>query len=91
MNENKRSRSELLCEIQIATFEAIETNLFLDTHPYNAEALEALRKYEIKRNEAIAEYENLYGPIMAYGAPGCDESSYRWVLEAFPWEMEDCD
>lgn len=89
MNDMKHSRKELLCEIQIATFEAVETNLFLDTHPYDMEALNALRKYELKRNEAIAEYENLFGPILAYGAPGCDENSYRWVLDAFPWEMED--
>ena len=89
MNELTCTRTKLLREIQIATFEAVEVNLYLDTHPYDNDALEALTKYENKRNKLISEYETNYGPILAYGSVGSDCKAYKWALEAFPWELED--
>ncbi len=89
MTGQYKTKCQLLKEIQIATFEAVETNLYLDTHPYDSEALSALNKYENARNSAIAEYENYYGPILAYGSQFDNSKGYAWVLEPFPWEMED--
>ncbi len=89
MTRQMKSKCELMKEIQVATFESVEANLFLDTHPYDKEALDALWKYEHERNAAIAEYEESYGPIMAYGSNANNDKGYSWVLEPFPWEMED--
>ncbi len=89
MTNQAKSKCELMKEIQITTFEAVEASLFLDTHPNDKEALEALHKYEHARMAAIAEYEDCYGPILAYGSHVNNEKGYAWVLEPFPWEMED--
>ncbi len=89
MTRSIKTKSELLREIQISTFEAVETNLFLDTHPNNQEAIAALKNYEAKRESAIEEYESVYGPILAYGANTDNSKGYAWVLEPFPWETED--
>lgn len=87
MNERKNRRA-LIKEIQIAGFAAIETNLYLDTHPDDAEALAALEKYSEQRLAAIAEYEALYGPLFAFGSDDSD-GCYKWVTEPFPWETEE--
>ncbi len=87
MNE-KQSRCKLLKEIQIASFAVVETNLYLDTHPFDTDALCALKKYSEMSRKAINEYESLYGPIFAFGNyenNGC----YQWVKDPFPWEKED--
>ena len=89
MREARTNKAKLMREVQIATFRTVETNLYLDTHPYDSEALNALRKYEALRNEAISRYENAVGPVIAYGAPKENENCYKWVTEPFPWETEE--
>ncbi len=83
----RKSRSKLINEIQIAGFAAVEANLYLDTHPYDTEALNALERYSEARLAAIDEYESLYGPLFAFG--NGDSDSYQWVKDPFPWEKED--
>lgn len=83
-----KNRAKLIKEIQIASFAVVETNLYLDTHPYDEIALAALEKYSDMRKAAIKEYEALYGPIFPFNVDSGD-SCYKWVKEPFPWEKED--
>ena len=85
---DKCRRQNLIKEIQIASFAVVETNLYLDTHPYDEIALAALKKYSESRRAAIKEYESLYGPIFPFNVTE-DDNCYRWVKEPFPWEKED--
>ena len=87
MKDNK-NRERLIKDIQIASFAVVETNLYLDTHPYDSVALAALEKYSDARKTAIKEYEMLYGPIFPFNVSENDDG-YLWVKEAFPWEKED--
>ena len=82
-----KSKEKLLKEIQITSFAVVETNLYLDTHPYDESALAAMKKYSDARTEAIKEYEALYGPIFANNVSEND-NGYLWVKEPFPWEKE---
>ena len=86
---DKCRRDKLIKEIQIASFAVVETNLYLDTHPCDEIALEALKKYSEARKIAIKEYESLYGPIFSFDVTDTDSDCYRWVKEPFPWEKED--
>ena len=80
-----KSKAMLMKEIQMSTFALVETNQFLDSHPNDADALNALIKYSRKRKEAIAEYEKNYGALFI----GSDTSlPYSYVTEPFPWETE---
>ncbi len=84
-----KTKNELMKDIQVATFEMVETNLYLDTHPTDTEALSALQKYQAKRASAIAEYEEAYGPIFPFSTTNNSSKGYTWVSQPFPWEMED--
>lgn len=89
-----KSRQNALREIQIATFSAIETALYLDTHPYDGEAMAALKKYCAARDAAISGYESEYGSITVCACSSVAEDGgrpyFKWALSPMPWEIEDC-
>ena len=84
MTESK-SKAKLMKEIQMSTFAVVETNLFLDSHPNDTNALNALIKYSNKRKEAITEYQNSFGPLFIYSDTSLP---FSYVTQPFPWETE---
>ena len=52
-NPNMQSRQQLLHAVDTASFAAIDTALFLDTHPDDQDALKAFRQYEDARRSAM--------------------------------------
>ncbi len=79
-------QSALLMKIQEMEFVAIELQLYLDTHPCDADALndyncatDALRKY-------LLEYEADFGAISANGHHGSN-GKWNWIDSPWPWEM----
>jgi spore coat protein JB len=79
-------QSALLIKIQEMEFVAIELQLYLDTHPCDADALndyncavDVLRKY-------MLEYEAEFGAIIANGHHG-GNGKWDWVDSPWPWEM----
>ena len=89
-----KSKRRAMRDVQIATFSAIETALYLDTHPHDKEAMEALKKYCAAKDAATATYEAEYGPISFCSCSASDGDgsihSFRWALTPMPWENEDC-
>lgn len=81
-------------EIQRASFSAIETALYLDTHPYDKEAIAALGAYCAAKDAAISKYEAEYGPITFCACSSYGEQNgkpyFRWATTPMPWELEDC-
>ena len=84
MTESK-SKAKLMKEIQMSTFAVVETNLFLDSHPNDSDAQNALMKYSKKRTEAIEEYERNFGALFIYSDTSLP---YSYVTQPFPWETE---
>ena len=82
MNGN---RNALMKEVQMATFSLVETNLYLDTHPYDCEAMKALEYYGEKLAQAIEKYEEECGALFA---DSVTTLPYDWVKTPFPWELE---
>ena len=82
MNGNQNS---LLKEVQMATFSLIETNLYLDTHPYDCEAAKALEHYAEKLANAIEKYEQECGALYI---GSITSTPYDWVKTPFPWEID---
>lgn len=78
-------RSALMREVQIAHFSLIETNLYLDTHPYDCEAMKALEYYGEKLACAIEKYEEECGSLTAGSVT---DVPFDWVKTPFPWEMD---
>ena len=79
-------RNSLMRDVQIAQFYVIETNLYLDTHPYDCEAMKALEIYREKLAIAIEKYEEHCGALFA---ESITDIPFDWVKTPFPWETED--
>ena len=78
------NREELLRKVQEADFVLYDVNLFLDTHPSNQAALEFFNEYPRVYTEAVADYEALYGPLVAFDTD--TTQGWLWVQGPWPWE-----
>ena len=78
-------REKLMCEVSKAQFAAVEVGLFLDTHPKNKKALEAMRIYTEKYKELKRRYEENFGMIDIYSPNNCADK-WSWVENPWPWE-----
>ena len=71
------------------SFAVNEATLFLDTHPYDTEALAYFQKYRELRVDAVKEYAKYYAPL-AIDYAVCDKTPWSWVNEPWPWEGVEC-
>lgn len=89
VSSTRPSRKELMERINQYSFAMNEANLFLDTHPFDTEALNFFQKYRELRVEAVKEYTKYYAPL-AIDYAVCDKTPWSWVNEPWPWEGVDC-
>lgn len=82
MNGDKRQES-LMRRVQIAAFVEHECTLYLDCHPNNKRALERHKQAVAELNEAVKEYEAMYGPLTSKSAGGQD---WNWIRGRWPWQ-----
>ncbi len=80
MNDNT-----LMKEVQMAQFSLVETNLYLDTHPDDTEALKAIEYYGERFAVAVEKYETECGALYAATA---SSAPFDWIKKPFPWETE---
>ncbi len=81
-------RSDLICFINEVSFAAYDIMLYLDTHPDCQEALQHFRKYNELRNKALKLHAKSYGPLMTSSTDETDCSSWEWMMQPWPWELE---
>ena len=79
-------KSEMKKNIHELDFALHELNLFLDTHPTNVKAMELLREYRKKRQEAIALYEERYGKYISTVKDVPCGACWKWLEGPWPWE-----
>lgn len=72
-----RSRCELLREIQAHDFKLYDLQLYLDTHPFDEEALCMYQNLVNDTDDLKAEYEEKYGPLTANAAAG--DCEWKWI------------
>lgn len=77
---------ELLDLIRILGFNAFDAVLFLDTHPYDQQALEHFNKYQQLLERAVKEYNNYFGPLSTDTSGAKQE--WTWGEGPWPWESE---
>ena len=78
------NKNELQTRIGEVQFVCVELNLYLDTHPDDADALNDYLSYSRLLGELINEYETEYGPLLGFGHSPSDKGS--WALSEWPWE-----
>lgn len=89
MRQKKPGRRALLKKVQEYNFLMIETGLFLNNQPCCEAAQEAYCKYREMYLEAVAEYEECYGPL-TYSGVNVKRDGWEWANSPWPWEVEGC-
>lgn len=82
-----RKRETLMRKVQMYAFVAHECALYLDCHPNNRKALEKHSAAVKELNAAVAEYENMYGPLTANSSDG--NGGWSWIVGKWPWQNYD--
>lgn len=76
-------RNEMLHQIMALQFTMIDLNLYLDTHPYDDNAIAYFNDYKQELQKLWTEYEEKYGPLTA----GSNNPTYwDWIENPWPWE-----
>ena len=79
-------RNQLLQEYNTMKFAAHDILLFLDTHPFNSEALKAFAHYCRTAKVLKNEYEMKYGALTADAA--AVGNSWQWIDSPWPWQYK---
>lgn len=90
MAEPRPGRRELLHRINLVSFAADDTRLFLDTHPGCQEALEFFDECQSQREKALREYARYYGPLTMDTVSAKDTGRWNWIDEPWPWQEGGC-
>ena len=83
------SRKELINKINLYSFAVNDSNLFLDTHPFDNDALAYFQKYRKLRLEAVEEYAKHYAPLVIDHTVD-EKTPWSWANEPWPWEGVEC-
>lgn len=78
-------REKMLCRLSSAEFAAHELHIYLDTHPDDAAAGDALNKYEEQAAQLRSDYESRFGPLSA----GQDGNRWAWIADPWPWDIQE--
>jgi spore coat protein JB len=77
---------KLMEQLRAVDFALYETVLYLDAYPHSCDALETYRKLQAQRDALRKEYEEVYGPLTAFG--NSSSTSWDWMNPPFPWEYD---
>lgn len=78
------SQGAMLRQVDVAGFAVVDANLYLDTHPCDAAAIDYYNQMLAAYKSAAAAYEAQFGPLTA-GA-NKDTDYWSWVNDPWPWE-----
>lgn len=79
------NREQLLEWIGLTKFACVDANLYLDTHPDDAEAIRYFKEHNRLYLEAMNEYARVYGPLTISHAQHCG-TWWDWVDQPWPWQ-----
>lgn len=80
---NYADKNELLRKMTAEQFAAFDTQLYLDTHSCDKEALEMFNQYNRQHQKYLCEYESRFGPI---NSDHTESGSWDWINDPWPWE-----
>ena len=89
MTENRPCREDLLHWINVASFAVNETQLFLDTHPCNTEAMKYFEEMKSQRTAALNEYAKHYGPL-TMDTIHTPVEHWKWIHSPWTWQEGGC-
>lgn len=85
MNRSTRNeREQMLFDISTVSFLLMDMTLYLDTHPFDKDAMEFFNHYSRIRSGMLRDFANKYYPLTLSTAEDCNE--WKWTLAPAPWE-----
>lgn len=78
------SKEQLLNDIGIVSFVLVELGLYLDTHPYDCNAMEYFNHYSRIKQQMTKEFSMKYYPLTLEMSESSKE--WRWGAAPLPWE-----
>lgn len=78
------AQDQMLKEISMVDFVLVELMLYLDTHPYDRNAMEYFNHYSRIKNRMAREFSVKYFPLTKDMAESNKE--WRWGMAPLPWE-----
>ncbi len=85
---NQMSQAQLLHFIDMVSFQVVDTQLFLDTHPKDEDAINHFNYYVDLRKNALKTYAQKYAPLTIDTANPSDY--WAWAKTPWPWEGGNC-
>ncbi|GAA5415396.1 hypothetical protein Pryu01_00420 [Paraliobacillus ryukyuensis] len=76
---------DLLEQIQAIDFVLVELNLYLDTHPNDAESIQQFNQCSYESRKLKKQFEKQFGPLMHFGY---SYSNYPWDWIDVPWPWQ---
>lgn len=73
-----------LKDLMALDFKLYDLQLYLNTHPFDKEALALYQDVADEAEVARAEYEEKYGPLKAVNA--ATDCEWLWIKNSWPWE-----
>lgn len=80
------NKEQMLRDIGIVGFTVVELALYLDTHPYDRNAIEYFNHYNRIKTQLEKEFSKTYYPLSLNYANSDQE--WRWGAAPLPWEGE---
>ena len=80
------NREELLRQLTMQDFMALDMHLYLNTHPQNNEALSLYNMYAHKADQLRRQFESTYGPLTAFRTPAAP--GWEWSNTPWPWQTD---
>ena len=77
-------KEQLLTNIGIVSFTMVDLALYLDTHPYDAKAMEYYNHYNKLYKQFMKEFSQKFYPLTMAEADSNRE--WRWGAAPLPWE-----
>lgn len=78
-------REKLLKQLSALQFASWELHLYMDTHPYDKDAMEMNRRYACRSEDLKALFESKYGPLSSVSGTG-----EQWLKNPWPWDIKEC-
>lgn len=83
----QNEREALLNKVRECNFAMIDLDLYLDTHPDDAEKIKAFNQCMTKEKQMTDEYEQKYGPLSLH-SEALSAYPWAWLMPPWPWEVK---
>jgi spore coat protein JB len=64
-----------------------DLQMYLNTHPNDARALDQFNRISMELSELKKCYEQKHGPLLGFGFGTNTGRTWRWIEQPWPWEM----